>query len=147
MTSPIPAWKPVRTGSEMNLATNPRRKNEARIRIPPVRAQSVALAAISPSMSPSWQSHAELRAQKDRQCRGGAYIQHPRCAEQGIEDHRNKGGIERSSHRQSHNGRICHRFRQHDGRGGQACDEIRAYPGIAPACRLVGASKWHFISP
>ena len=53
MTSPIPALKPVRTGVEMKLATNPRRSAEARSRSTPVSADRVATAVISLPGSPS----------------------------------------------------------------------------------------------
>ncbi len=52
MTSPIPALKPVSTGSEMKLATTPRRSTEARISMTPTRNASVAEAVNSAPASP-----------------------------------------------------------------------------------------------
>src|SRR5262249_52995746 len=52
-----PALKPIRTGSEMKLATKPSRKIAATTRIPPTRSVSVAragsFAAASPAPGPS----------------------------------------------------------------------------------------------
>jgi hypothetical protein len=47
ITRPIPALKPVSTGAEMKLATNPRRITLASSRIVPTRAVNVAVAVIS----------------------------------------------------------------------------------------------------
>ena len=51
MTSPIPALKPVSTGSEMKLATTPRRRSEASISITPTSTARVA-EAVSSSAEP-----------------------------------------------------------------------------------------------
>jgi len=55
MTSPIPALKPTRTGSEIKLATNPRRNPQAARRTAPVRSVSVAdtvrIDAASPALA------------------------------------------------------------------------------------------------
>ena len=53
ITSPIPALKPVSTGAEMKLATNPRRISLARISIAPTSAVRVAVAVTSFAGSPS----------------------------------------------------------------------------------------------
>ncbi len=42
MTTPMPALKPIRTGSEMKLATKPSRRTDATTRIAPTRSVSVA---------------------------------------------------------------------------------------------------------
>ena len=47
MISPTPALKPVRTGSEMKLATTPRRRTEASTSMIPTRKASVAEATSS----------------------------------------------------------------------------------------------------
>jgi hypothetical protein len=52
MTSPIPALKPVSTGSEIKLATTPRRSTAASISITPTRQASVAAAVSSAAGSP-----------------------------------------------------------------------------------------------
>ena len=53
ITRPIPALKPVSTGVEMKLATNPRRSNRASNSIAPTSAVSVAVAVTSFAGSPS----------------------------------------------------------------------------------------------
>lgn len=45
MTTPTPALKPMRTGSETKLATNPRRSRRATIKTPPTRSASIAATA------------------------------------------------------------------------------------------------------
>ncbi len=52
MTTPIPALNPTSTGSEMKLATKPRRKTQATIRIAPTSRVSVAAARSSAAVSP-----------------------------------------------------------------------------------------------
>ena len=42
MTSPMPALNPISTGSEMKLATKPRRKSAASTRMAPTSSVSVA---------------------------------------------------------------------------------------------------------
>jgi hypothetical protein len=44
ITVPIPALKPISTGSEMKFATKPRRSSEASARKPPTRSVNVAVA-------------------------------------------------------------------------------------------------------
>ena len=64
MTSPIPALKPISTGSEMKLATKPSRSSEASRRMAPTRKVSVAEALIKDAGSPSgatWPSWAAAR--------------------------------------------------------------------------------------
>ncbi len=53
ITRPIPALKPVSTGAEMKLATNPRRISLARSSIAPTSAVRVAVAVTSFAGSPS----------------------------------------------------------------------------------------------
>ena len=53
MTSPSPALKPVRTGSEMRFATAPRRRTRARRRMTPTRTESVAPTASAETPLPS----------------------------------------------------------------------------------------------
>ena len=53
ITRPMPALKPVRTGVEMKLATNPRRSTVASISKTPTSAVSVATTVISFAGSPS----------------------------------------------------------------------------------------------
>ena len=53
ITRPIPALKPVSTGVEMKLATNPRRSSRASNSIAPTSAVSVAVAVTSFAGSPS----------------------------------------------------------------------------------------------
>ncbi|MNE58755.1 hypothetical protein D3C80_1538070 [compost metagenome] len=53
MTTPMPALKPTSTGSEMKLATKPRRSNPATIRIAPTIRASVAEPASKVAASPS----------------------------------------------------------------------------------------------
>ncbi len=53
ITRPMPALKPVRTGVEMKLATNPSFRSRATISIPPTSATSVAVAVTSFAGSPS----------------------------------------------------------------------------------------------
>ncbi|MCY1418112.1 hypothetical protein D9M71_336610 [compost metagenome] len=53
MTTPIPALKPTSTGSEMKLATKPRRNAPATTRIAPTSKASAAEAAKSWTGSPS----------------------------------------------------------------------------------------------
>ena len=53
ITRPMPALKPVSTGVEMKLATNPRRISRARSSIAPTSAVSVAVAVTSFAGSPS----------------------------------------------------------------------------------------------
>ena len=64
ITSPIPALKPVRTGTDMKLATKPRRSTEATISRLPVSAVSVAVAVISRPGSPSGTTSASWAATK-----------------------------------------------------------------------------------
>ena len=52
MTIAMPALKPISTGSEMKLATKPRRSTDAAISIAPTSNESVAVAAASSSASP-----------------------------------------------------------------------------------------------
>ncbi len=64
MTSPIPALNPVSTGSEMKLATNPRRSREAATRMAPTSKVSVADAVMRAAASPpgtAWPSAAADR--------------------------------------------------------------------------------------
>ena len=53
MTTPIPALNPIRTGSEMKLATKPRRRAHAATRIAPTSSDSVADARRSACGSPA----------------------------------------------------------------------------------------------
>ena len=53
ITSPIPALKPVSTGAEIKLATNPRRNSRATSNTAPTNAVSVAVAITSFAGSPS----------------------------------------------------------------------------------------------
>ena len=52
ITSPIPALKPISTGSEMKLAMNPNRRNDASTSMPPTNSPRVAKALMRDAGSP-----------------------------------------------------------------------------------------------
>jgi hypothetical protein len=69
---------------------------------------------------------AELRAGQDRQRGGGADVEHARGAEQGVDRHRHQGGIQADGDRQAGDRGIGHGLGQHDGRCGEAGDQVEA---------------------
>ena len=130
ITRPMPALKPVSTGAEMKSATKPRRATRASSSIAPTSAVSVAVAVIELGRVAVGTTMRELGAGEDRQGRRRADAQHPRRAEHRVDDHRDEGGVQAHRHRQSGHGRIRHRLGNHDGRGGQAGDDVEA-PDVA----------------
>jgi len=62
MTRPMPALKPVSTGAEMKLATNPSRSSRASNSMAPTSAASVAVAVTSFAASPSGTTSASCAA-------------------------------------------------------------------------------------
>ncbi len=64
ITTPMPALKPVRTGSEMKFATNPRRRMRAASRIAPVSAASIAVAPAMLASGFAWATSPRAAAER-----------------------------------------------------------------------------------
>ena len=120
----MPALKPVSTGVEMKLATNPRRINRATTSIAPTSAVSAAVAVSELRRIAVGDDQAELRAGQDRQGGGGTDAEHPRRAEQRVDHHRDEGGVEANRHRQTGHRCVRHGLGQDDGGGDQAGDNV-----------------------
>ena len=53
-----------------------------------------------------------------------------RCAQHGIDDHRYEGRVQPDLERQSRDGGVRHRLRNHDGAGGESGDQIGPQPRL-----------------
>ena len=126
ITRPMPALKPVSTGVEMKLATNPSRSSLASSSIAPTSAVSVAVAVDELRRVAVRHDQAELRAGQDRQRGGGADAQHARRAEQRVDHHRDEGGVEAHGDGQPGDGRVGHRLGQDDRGRREAGDDVEA---------------------
>ncbi len=131
ITRPTPALKPVSTGTEMKLATNPRRISLARSSIAPTSAVKVAVAVTSFAGSPSGTARPSCVPARIAERGGGADAEHARRAEQRVDQHGDERGIQADRNRQAGNRRVGHRFRQHNRRGRQAGDQVEAQCGGA----------------
>ena len=137
MTTPMPALKPIRTGSEMKLATKPSRRIEASTSIAPTNSVNVAEAASSEAGSPFGTTSPKFGGGQDRERRGSAYAEYPRSAQHGVDHHRQEGRIQSNLHWQAGDRGIRHRFRNDHRSRGQASDDIGPQPFLAIGTRAV----------
>ena len=140
MTSPMPALKPISTGSEIKFATNPRRSRQANKSAVPTSSVNVAEAAQQGCGIATGHDLAQLSGGQDRQGCRRTDAEHARAAEHSVDHHGHQGGIEAYLHRQPGNHRIRHRLGNDHCARGQPRDDIRAQP-IATASETNHSDK------
>ena len=128
MTRPIPALKPVSTGSEIRLATTPRRNRPASSRNAPTKSARVADAVSSAAGVAAGGHLAEDADRQDGDGRGGRHAQGAGCAHDGIHHQRDERGVETDHQRQAGNGGVGHGLGDDHGRRREAGDQIEAEP-------------------
>ena len=118
ITSPIPALKPISTGSEMKLATNPNRRTWKPARgCPRPRSVRVAEALTGTPDRPPGPPGREARPGQNGDRCGGAHAERPGGPERCVDQHRQEHRVEPHLDRQPGNGGIGHRLRDdHRGR-------------------------------
>ena len=127
----MPALKPISTGSEMKLATKPRRSSEASTRIAPTSNGEGGGGGEQRGWIAVRQRQRQIGAGEDGEGGGRADAERPRGAEERVYHHRHERGVEPDLDRQAGDRGVRHRLGDDDGGGGQAGDEIGAHPGGA----------------
>ncbi len=139
MTTPMPALKPISTGSEMKSATNPSRRSRSREEDRPDEQRQ--------------RGREPRAARRDRPPgqwrRGSAPVRIAIVvvvltlstfddAEEGVDQHREKRRVEADLDRQPRDRGVGHRLRDDDGRGGQAGDDVEPEPVLPVAAEPGG---------
>jgi hypothetical protein len=121
ITRPMPALKPVSTGSEMKFArkTQAQHAGDQQDRAHQHRERGRRDDGIRTRA-------ADGRATEDRNGRRGAHAQHAGGAEHRVHDHRQERRVEAGLQRDVRDRGVCHRLGDHDGAGGEARHDVRA---------------------
>ena len=134
MTSPMPALKPVSTGSEIKLARKPRRSRPGQQQKDAHQQGQRRGGDQVVGRVAALRDARQLGGGEHRDGRGAAHAQRPRGAQQDVDQHRHQGRVEADLHRQAGDGGVGHGLGDDHGRGRQ-----RRPPGRSAARR---AGTW-----
>ncbi len=140
ITSPMPDLKPASTGSEMKLATKPRRSSEASTSMAPTRIARVAPAIARSAALAVRHRLTEAGCRQNRDRRRRADAQRPRCAQQSVDHHRHEHRVQADLDRQSRDRGERHRLGNDHCSRYQPRDDVRGqpFPGVAAQPRQGG---------